>query len=118
LKALIVKEGKNRDKIIIVFHNLNKASSALMESLCSIFNKKHSNILRSDGKIEVKSKINLIGVTNSQSNIAIKDKLPLSLINCVLYYILPKLSTNEIKEIIFTKFKAFDLIEEAQDFAE
>ena len=118
LKALVGKEGKDGDKIIIVFHNLNKASSALMESLCSIFNKKQTNILRPDGKSEAKSKINLIGVINSQSNIAIKDKLPLSLINCVFYYILPKLSANEIKEIIFKKFRVFDLIEEAQDFAE
>ena len=115
LKTLLGKDG---DKIIIVFHNLNKASSALMESLCSIFNKNQTNILRPDGKSEAKSKINLVGIINSQSNIAIKDKLPISLINNVFYYILPKLSANEIKEIIFKKFRAFDLIEEAPDFAE
>ena len=120
LKVLIGKEGgeKNGDNnIIIVFHNLNKASSALMESLCSIFNKKQLNILRPDGKSEAKSKINLIGIINSQSNIAIKDKLPLSLINCVFYYILPKLSPKEIRDIILKKFKAFNLLDEAQEFA-
>ena len=46
MKALRETEG---DNIIIVFHNLNKASSALMESLCSIFNK-NQYILRPDGK--------------------------------------------------------------------
>ena len=118
LKALIGKEESQKgNNIIIVFHNLNKASSALMESLCSIFNKKQTNILRPDGKSVVKSKINLIGIINSQSNIAIKDKLPLSLINCVFYYILPKLSAKEIKEIIFKKFRAFNLLNEAEDFA-
>ena len=76
LKALVGKEGKDGDKIIIVFHNLNKASSALMESLCSIFNKKQTNILQPDGKSEAKSEINLIGVINIQNTIAIKDKLP------------------------------------------
>ena len=96
MKALVGKEGKNVDKIIIVFHNLKKASSSLMESLCSIFNKKQTNILPPNGKSEEKSKINLIGVINKQRNIAIKDKLPLSLINCVFYYILPKLSLNGI----------------------
>ena len=120
LKVLIGKEGgeKNGDNnIIIVFHNLNKASSALMESLCSIFNKKQLNILRPDGKSEAKSKINLIGIINSQSNIAIKDKLPLSLINCVFYYILPKLSAKEIRDIILKKFNSFNLLDEAQEFA-
>ena len=114
LKSLIGKDGEN---IIIVFHNLNKASSALMEALCSIFNKKQTNILRPDGKSEAKSKVNLIGIINSQSNIAIKDKLPLSLINCVFYYILPKLYPNEIQEIIMKKFKAYNLLEEAVEFA-
>ena len=120
LKVLVGKEGgeKNGDSnIIIVFHNLNKASSALMESLCSIFNKKQLNILRPDGKSEAKSKVNLIGIINSQSNIAIKDKLPISLINSVFYYILPKLSAKEIRDIILKKFKAFNLLDEAQEFA-
>ena len=114
LKLLVGKEGDNN--IIIVFHNLNKASSALMESLISIFDKKQTNILRPDGKSEVKSKINLIGIINSQNNIAIKDKLPLSLINCVFYYILPKLSPKETKDIILKKFKAYDLMDEFEDF--
>ena len=87
-----------------------------MESLSSIFDKKQTNILRPDGKSEVKSKINLIGIINSQSNIAIKDKLQISLINSVFYYILPKLSPNEIKQIIIKKFKNFNLIDEIQDF--
>ena len=120
LKVLIGKEGGEKNgesNVIIVFHNLNKASSALMESLCSIFNKKQLNILRPDGKSEAKSKINLIGIINSQSNIAIKDKLPISLINCVFYYILPKLSAKEIKDIILKKFKSFNLLDEAQEFA-
>ena len=119
LKALVGKEAeKGRNNIIIVFHNLNKASSALMESLCSIFNKNQLNILRPDGKSEEKSKINLIGIINSQSNIAIKDKLPISLLNCVFYYILPKLYPKEIKDIIIKKFRTFDLETEATDFAE
>ena len=119
LRALIGKEGdKGGNNIIIVFHNLNKASSALMESLCSIFNKNQLNILRPDGRSEEKSKINLIGIINSQSNIAIKDKLPISLLNCVFYYILPKLNPREIKEIIIKKFTAFKLEDEANDFAE
>ena len=89
-----------------------------MESLCSIFNKKQLNILRPDGKSETKSdKINLIGIINSQSNIAIKDKLPLSLINCVFYYILPKISSKEIKDIIIKKFTTSKMLDEAQDFA-
>lgn len=96
IQTLVGKKGKNGDKIIIVFHNLKKASSSLMESLCSIFNKKQTNILQPDGKSEAKSEINLIGVINIQNTIAIKDKLPLSLINCVFYYILPKLSLNGI----------------------
>ena len=87
-----------------------------MESLSSIFDKKQTNILSPDGKSEVKSKINLIGIINSQSNIAIKDKLQISLINSVFYYILPKLSPNEIKQIIIKKFKNFNLIDEIQDF--
>ena len=120
LKILVGKEGigKNRkNNIIIVFHNLNKASSGLMESLCSIFNKKQLNILRPDGKSEAKSEVNLIGIINSQSNIAMKDKLPVSLINCVFYYILPKLSSKEIEAIIYKRFKSYHLLDEAEDFA-
>ena len=112
LKVLVCDEGND---VIIVFHNLNKASSALMESLCSIFNKNQTNILRPDGKSETKSKINLIGIINSQSNIAIKDKLPISLINCVFYYILPKLYPNEIEGIIKKRFKENDLIDEINE---
>ena len=115
LKALVGDEGND---VIIVFHNLNKASSALMESLCSIFNKNQTNILRPDGKSETKSKINLIGIINSTSNIAIKDKLPISLINCVFYYILPKLYPNEIEGIIKKRFKENDLIDEIPEFVE
>ena len=114
-KALVGKKGENNN-IIIVFHNLNNASSALMESLCSIFDKNQINILRPDGESKNKSKVNLIGIINSQSNIAIKDKLPLSLINCVFYYILPKLSPYEIKKIIIKKFTTNNLSDEAEDF--
>ena len=67
-----------------------------MESLSSIFDKKQTNILRPDGKSEVKSKINLIGIINSQSNIAIKDKLQISLINSVFYF-------NKSKEFSYIK---------------
>ena len=88
-----------------------------MESLCSIFNK-NQYILRPDGKKVSKSKVNLIGVINSQSNIAIKDKLPLSLINCVFYYILPKLSPNEIEKIINKKFSSFDIKNEVSSFVD
>ena len=118
LKVLIDKETKAEEKnIIIVFHNLNKASSALMESLCSIFNKEQTNILRPDGRSELKKgKFNLIGIINSQSNIAIKDKLPVSLINCVFYYILPKLSSDDIEKIITKKFEANNLMDEYPDF--
>ena len=114
-KVLVGKKGENNN-IIIVFHNLNNASSALMESLCSIFDKNQINILRPDGESKNKSKVNLIGIINSQSNIAIKDKLPLSLINCVFYYILPKLSPYEIKKIIIKKFTTNNLSDEAEDF--
>ena len=117
IKTLVGKEGENNN-IIIVFHNLNKASSALMESLCSIFDKNQINILRPDGESKVKSKVNLIGIINSQSNIAIKDKLPLSLINSVFYYILPKLSPYEIKKIIIKKFTINNLSDEAEDFVD
>ena len=119
LKALNGEyEGKEGENIIIVFHNLNKASSALMESLCSIFDKKQKYILRPDGLSVAKSKVNLIGIVNSQSNIALKEKLPLSLINCVFYYILPKLMPKEIEQIIKKKFTAYKLESEAPDFVD
>ena len=117
LKALVGKEGENNN-VIIVFHNLNKASSALMESLCSIFDKNQANILRPDGESKLKVKTNLIGIINSQSNIAIKDKLPLSLINCVFYYILPRLSPYEMKKTIIKKFTTNNLSDEAEDFVD
>ena len=106
----------NGDNILIVFHNLNKASSALMEALCSIFDKGQKNFLRPDGKSESKAKINVMGIINSESSIAIKDKLPTSLINCVFYYILPKLSADEIEKIISKKFSIYELTEEENDF--
>ena len=120
LKALVGTDIKEEDtNVIIVFHNLNKSSSALMESLCSIFNKNQTHILRPDGISESKrKKLNLIGIINSQSNIAIKDKLPISLINCVFYYILPKLSPKEIAEIIKKKFTDNHLVDDIQEFVE
>ena len=118
LKTLIGKEGKKGDNYIIVIHNLNKASSSLMESLCSILDNKQTNILRPDGRSEVRSKIKLIGIINNQSNISFKDKLPLSLINCVFYYILPKLSSEEIKEIIWKKFNNYNLDDEVLEFVD
>ena len=118
LKILIGKEGKIGDNTIIVIHNLNKASSSLMESLSSIFDKKQTKILRPDGRSETKSKFNLIGLINNQSNISFKDKLPLSLINNVFYYILPKLSSKEIKEIILKKFSYCNLNDEIIEFVD
>ena len=118
LKTLIGKEGKKGENYLIVIHNLNKASSSLMESLCSLFDKKQTNILRPDGRNEAKSKINLIGIINNQSNISFKDKLPLSLINSVFYYILPKLSSKEIKEIIWKKFNNCNLNDEVLEFVD
>ena len=58
----------------------------------------------------------LIGLINNQSNIALKDKLPISLINSVFYYILPKLYSKEIKEIIWKKFDTFNLKDEINEF--
>ena len=86
------------DKLVII-EGINNASEAVLEILNSIFGPKDTNILLPNGSTITKGNVNLIGIFN-ESNDNIRDKIPRSLINNSLYYLVESPSEDDIRKII------------------
>ena len=104
-----LEHTKDSGKSIIVFHNLNNASAAVLELITSIFDYKQPTVLLPDGSKINKGPVNLVGLFNPQNGISNRDRLPHNLRNCSLYYILKNKNKEErakdLTDIIEIKFK-------------
>ena len=84
---------------LVIIEGINNASPAILEILSSIFGPKDTNILLPNGSIITKGNINIIGIF-SPTNDSSREKLPSSLINKNLYYIVENPSDDDIRKII------------------
>ena len=83
----------NSGKSIIVFHNLNNATSAVLELITNIFDYKQEAVLLPDGSKINKGPINVVGLFDPQNGMNNRDKLPTNLRQSSIYHILKY--TNE-----------------------
>ena len=104
-KTKLTKILEGKCKRIIVFHNINSASSAVLQVLESIFDYHQKKVLLPNGSTITKCQVNLIGLFNPQNGIFSRDKLPPSLIFSSLYHIVENPSGLDIFEITKTLFK-------------
>jgi MoxR-like ATPase len=102
LKA--IKQNNESKKSIIVIHNLNNASNAVLDKLSSIFDKEQKDILLPNGTREKKGNFHIISIFNSENDIVNREKLPSLLINNSLYDMIRKMTNQEISNIIEKKF--------------
>ena len=114
----LLKALKSREQIpknIIVFQNINNASPAVLETLTSIFGPVNTNILLPNGDIFQKGEVHIFAIFNRQNGIS-REKLPSSLIHNSLYYIVENPDNDDIREIIATLFKKYNLEKEINPF--
>ncbi len=107
LKKLLkaIKLNNESKKSIIVIHNLNNASNAVLDKLTSIFDKEQNDILLQNGNREKKGEFNIIAIFNTENEIVNREKLPTLLVNSSLYFIIKKMTNDEISNIIEKKFQ-------------
>ena len=98
---------------LVILEGINNASPAILEILNSIFGPKDTNILLPNGSTITKGNVNLIGIFNP-SNDNSREKLPTSLINNCLYYIVDNPSEDDIKKIIDTLFNNEQILTEEE----
>ncbi len=103
LKA--IKLNNESKKSIIVIHNINNASNAVLDKLTSIFDKEQNDILLQNGNREKKGEFNIIAIFNTENEIVNREKLPTLLVNSSLYFIIKKMTNDEISNIIEKKFQ-------------
>ena len=92
-----LEASSNSGKSIIVFHNLNNATAAVLELITNIFDYKQEAILLPDGSKINKGPINLVGLFDPQNGMNNRDKLPTNLRQSSIYHILKY--TNEKERI-------------------
>jgi midasin (ATPase involved in ribosome maturation) len=97
---------KMEEKKIIVLHNLNKSSPAILETLISIFDLHDPKILYKNGEVEKVKESFIVGIYNGDNG---KNKLPHSLVSSSIYHIVPNPGDSDIKNIIHIKFNSANL---------
>ena len=111
-----LERTQNSGKSIIVFHNLNNASAAVLELISDIFNYKQQTILLADGSKINKGKINVVGLFDPQNGMSNRDRLPHNLRQSCIYHILKFRNkderVNDLANIIDTKFKDSNYIDD------
>jgi len=107
------KSNSEMNNTIIVFHNINNASPAVLEVLASIFDHHQHDILLPDGNTIYKGKMNIIGIFNPKNNPSNRDKLPNSLIYSSIYHIVNSPEDSDVFDFIITLFSKTNLKEDA-----
>ncbi|KAK8895427.1 hypothetical protein M9Y10_023891 [Tritrichomonas musculus] len=108
IKTKLVEAIESENKAsssIIVFHNINHASSAVLEVIQTIFDSHESNICLTNGTLIPKGKLNLIGIYNTQNGYSNRANLPSSLIYSSLYYIVNNPTKDELRSVIQKLFR-------------
>ena len=100
-----LESDKESDKSIVVFHNINNASSAVAEVLSTIFDQHQKYLLLPDGSTISKIQLNIVGIFNPQNGIYNRDKFPSSLIYSSIYHVVKNPSNDDIKSVIKMAFK-------------
>ena len=99
-------EEKEARKQIIVLHNLNKCTPAVLEALLSIFDLHEPKILYKNGEVENVKENFIVGIYNGDNG---KNKLPHALVSSSIYHIVPNPNESDIKNIIHIKFNLANL---------
>jgi len=107
------KSNSEMNNTIIVFHNINNASPAVLEVLASIFDHHQHDILLPDGNTISKGKMNIIGIFNPKNNLSNRDKLPNSLIYSSIYHIVNSPKNSDVLDFIETLFSKTKFKEDA-----
>ena len=106
-KAL--EDTNNATNTLIIFENINNASSAVLQLLTNIFDYKQAQIPLPNNTLLQKGTINVIGLWNPQHGYSTKDKLSSNLINSCIYFTFKYQEENELKDILMNiinqKFK-------------
>ena len=104
-----LEASSNSGKSIIVFHNLNNATAAVLELITNIFDYKQEAILLPDGSKINKGPINIVGLFDPQNGMNNRDKLPLNLRQSSIYHILKytneKDRVRDLYSVIRVKFE-------------
>ena len=111
-----IESESKASKSIIVFHNINHASAAVLEVIQTIFDPHEDHILLTSGSTLPKRKLNLVGIYNTDSGFSNRDNLPTSLIYSSIYYIINNPNKEELKKVIKMSFKNTEFAEEADQF--
>jgi len=97
-KAL--EDTSNAANTLLIFENINNASSAVLQLLTNIFDYKQTQIPLPNNTLLQKGTINAIGLWNPQNGYSTKDKLPSNLINSCIYFTFKYQEENELKDIL------------------
>ena len=89
---------------LVLIEGINNSSPAILDILNLIFGPSNTNILLPNGSTIIKGNINLIGIFNPSIDNT-RDKLPNSLKNNCLYYIVDNPSKKDIKLIVEKLFE-------------
>ena len=93
----------NTINILIILEGINNDNSSILGIINDIFGTRSSKILVNGTPIK-KNYINLICIFNLSDDMT-KQKLPINLINNLLYYIMENPSNTDIKDIILNLFE-------------
>ncbi len=103
---------------IIIFHNVNKANSSIIELITDFYRKKKDIYITNLNKITPQYKYNFfISIFTSENSIKGKDYLPSSLIQNSIYYQMENNAINYLSKIVEHRFIGHEFIDENKEFS-
>jgi len=103
---------------IIIFHNINKASSSINELITDFYRKKPDIYINNFNKITPEYNYNFfISIFTSENNIKGKEYLPSSLIQNSIYYQIENNAINYLNQIVKFRFFGHEFNDEYKVFS-
>ena len=118
VKTDFISTLNKKNYAIIIFHNINKANSSIIELITDFYRKKQDIYITNLNKISPQYDYNFfISIFTSENNIKGKEYLPSSLVQNSIYYQMKNNAINYLNQIVKSRFILHEFNGENKDFS-
>ena len=118
IKTDFISTLNEKNYAIIIFHNINKANSSIIELITDFYRKKQDIYITNLNKITPQYNYNFfISIFTSENNIKGKEYLPSSLVQNSIYYQMENNAIKYLNQIVKSRFIGHEFNGENEEFS-